>query len=106
MGNKLDISIINFLLDVDGVLSTGQYLYSINGKIYKIFGPHDNDGLKMIKSHISISFVTADSRGFKISERRIDDMGFAVKLVNELDRYNYIKKNYDLCNKAKIFRME
>ena len=34
-----------FLLDVDGVMTTGQFLYSKDGKDYKVFGPHDSDGL-------------------------------------------------------------
>ena len=40
---------ITFVVDVDGVMTTGQFLYSKLGKEYKIFGPHDNDGLKMLK---------------------------------------------------------
>ena len=36
---KLDIS------DVDGVLTTGQFHYTIEGKAIKTFGPDDNDGL-------------------------------------------------------------
>ena len=39
-----------FILDVDGVLSTGQHLYDSSGKQYKIFGPHDNEGLKIISN--------------------------------------------------------
>ena len=34
-----------FILDVDGVMTTGQFMYSKNGKIFKVFGPHDSDGL-------------------------------------------------------------
>ena len=37
------------MLDVDGVMTTGQFIYSDKGKQYKIFGPHDSDGLKLIK---------------------------------------------------------
>ena len=40
----------NFIIDVDGVLSTGQFLYDVNGKRFKIFGPDDNDALKLLKS--------------------------------------------------------
>ena len=54
----------NFILDVDGVLTTGQMIYSEEGKKYKIFGPHDNDGLKMIKDLINIHFISADIKGF------------------------------------------
>jgi 3-deoxy-D-manno-octulosonate 8-phosphate phosphatase (KDO 8-P phosphatase) len=89
---------LTFILDVDGVLTSGQFLYSIKGKIYKIFGPHDNDGLKMLSDKIDIKFVSADKRGFEITKKRISDMGFQVTLVNEFDRYNYIKKNFGLKN--------
>lgn len=60
-----------FILDVDGVLSTGQYLYDANGKQYKIFGPHDNEGLKLISNFIKIEFISADERGFKISKNEL-----------------------------------
>lgn len=87
------------LLDVDGVLTTGQFLYSENGKSYKIFGPHDNDGLKILKGRIDIKFVTADKRGFPISRKRIvEDMGFDLELVPEKDRYEYVKDKYGFKN--------
>tara|TARA_B100000287_G_C20552248_1_gene748952 strand:- start:23 stop:265 length:243 start_codon:yes stop_codon:yes gene_type:complete len=71
-----------FILDVDGVLTTGQFIYSNKGKVYKVFGPHDNDGLSLINKLISISFVTADKRGFEISKKRIvEDMGYNLELV-------------------------
>ena len=86
---------IIFLLDVDGVMTTGQFLYSQNGKEYKIFGPHDNDGLKLIKDKVKIKFITADKRGYPISKRRIvDDMGFELELVNEHERFKHIKEKY------------
>jgi len=96
MSNSINSPKYKFILDVDGVLSTGQYLYSSGGKIYKIFGPHDNDGLKMISPYIDISFITADKRGYNISERRVNDMGFTIDLVNESNRYLYLKNRYDL----------
>ena len=38
-----------FILDVDGVMTTGQILYSENGKTMKVFGPDDHDGLSLLK---------------------------------------------------------
>ena len=76
-----------FVLDVDGVMTTGQFLYSEFGKAYKVFGPHDSDGLKMLKGKIDILFITADKRGFKITKKRIvDDMGYDLRLVSENER--------------------
>lgn len=31
-----------FILDVDGVLTSGQFFYTGEGKVMKIFGPDDN----------------------------------------------------------------
>ena len=88
-----------FLLDVDGVMTTGQFLYSQNGKGCKIFGPHDNDGLKLLKDKVTIKFITADERGFKITSKRIvDHLGFDLELVSELDRFKYIKEKYGFQN--------
>ena len=74
-----------FILDVDGVLTTGQFIYSNNGKIYKIFGPDDSDALNILKKYINILFVTADLRGYGISKKRIvDDMGHKLELVKSI----------------------
>ena len=43
-----------FIIDVDGVMTTGIQGYSSKGKILKFFGPHDNDGLKKLKNYINI----------------------------------------------------
>lgn len=88
----------NFVLDIDGVMTTGQFLYSQEGKAYKIFGPHDSDGLKLIKEKVNIVFITADKRGFPISKKRIEDMGYPIELVTEQDRYTYIKEKYGFEN--------
>lgn len=83
------------IFDVDGVLTTGQFLYSERGKEYKVFGPHDNDGIKLISGKIKIVFLTADKRGFPITKKRIvDDMKQELILVSEDDRMAFIEKNY------------
>ena len=86
-----------FILDVDGVLTTGQFLYTAEGKSMKVFGPHDNDGLTLLKNKVKIKFITADKRGFSITKKRIvDDMGFELDLISEQERFEYIKQNFDL----------
>ena len=85
---------LNLVIDVDGVMTTGQFLYSSTGKKYKIFGAHDADGLKLIKEKINIVFITADKRGFSISKKRIQDMGHKIELVSEGDRYSYVKERF------------
>jgi len=89
---------INFVIDVDGVMTTGQFLYSSKGKAFKIFGPHDSDGLKLIKDKVNILFITADKRGFPISKKRIEDMGYEIELISEKDRYSYINDSFGLEN--------
>ncbi len=88
----------NLVIDVDGVMTTGQFLYSADGKSHKIFGPHDADGLKLVKDYFNIFFITADKRGYPISEKRINDIGFSVELVDEKDRYSYIKEKFGFEN--------
>lgn len=84
------------ILDVDGVMTTGQFLYTQDGKSMKIFGPDDNDGLGLLKQYIDIRFVTGDKKGFSISHKRIhDDMNFELDLVSTIKRIEWITENYD-----------
>ena len=85
-----------FILDVDGVMTNGQFLYTAEGKAMKIFGPDDNDGLSLLKPYLEIRFITGDKKGFPISKRRIvDDMGFALELVSTIRRINWISERYN-----------
>ena len=87
----------NFILDVDGVLTTGRFFYSSEGKRLKEFGPHDSDGLNLLRHQLAISFITADELGFNISRKRIvDDMGYPLRLAKEKDRLAFLSDNYDL----------
>ena len=86
----------NFILDVDGVMTTGQFFYSLSGKSMKIFGPDDNDGLSLLRPFIDIRFVTGDKKGFEISRRRIvDDMNYRLDLVSTIRRIDWVKENFD-----------
>lgn len=81
------------ILDVDGVMTTGKFIYSEKGKKYKIFGAHDSDGLKIIKKFLKILFITADKRGYAISKKRIsEDLGYKLKFVSAETRYDFVKK--------------
>lgn len=85
-----------FLLDVDGVMTTGQFIYSEVGKLMKIFGPDDNDALRLLSPFIQIRFISADSKGFAISHKRIkEDMNFELDLVSTTKRIQWIKERYD-----------
>jgi len=90
---------LNFVLDVDGVMTTGQFLYSKEGKTHKVFGPHDADGLKLIRDKVNICFITADKRGLPITKKRIsEDMGYRLEVVTEEERYNFIRENFGFEN--------
>ena len=85
-----------FILDTDGVLNTGEFFYSSEGKIFKVFGPDDNDALGLLKEHINILFISGDKRGFSINKKRIvDDMGHKLELVSPEERVEWIKKRYE-----------
>ena len=87
----------HFILDVDGVMTDGKFTYSKWGKSSKVFGPDDNDALKLISKHMQVLFITSDKRGFKISKRRIvTDMNFPLSYVPALERLNWLGSNFQL----------
>jgi len=85
-----------FIIDVDGVMTDGKFYYSEKGKIFKCFGPDDNDALKLLNNYIAIQFVTGDKKGFKITKKRITDMKLKVQLVSTIKRLEWIKENFNL----------
>ena len=85
-----------FILDVDGVMTNGQSLYSEAGKLMKIFGPDDNDGLRLLNPYLKIRFVTGDRKGLPITTKRIkEDMKFDLDLVSTIKRIEWIKEHYN-----------
>lgn len=85
------------IIDVDGVMTTGELCYTKEGKTMKIFGPDDHDALSLLKKYIEIRFVTGDKSGFKISQHRIvKDMKFKLDLVSTIKRVEWISKRYRL----------
>ena len=86
-----------FILDTDGVITTGQFFYTAEGKAMKVFGPDDNDALSLLKPYLETRFVTGDKKGYPISKKRIsDDMKFQLDLVSTIHRVEWIKKRYNL----------
>ena len=84
-----------FVLDVDGVLTNGHFLYSVEGKTLKVFGPDDNDGLSLVNAFVGIHFVTGDRKGFDISHKRIvGDMSYPLDLVSTIRRIDWIKDHF------------
>ena len=84
-----------FIVDVDGVMTTGQFIYSSEGKQFKVFGPDDSDALSLLSGYMEIRFVTSDKRGLEISESRISkDMGYRLDLVGSFERFQWIADRY------------
>lgn len=85
-----------FILDVDGVMTNGNFIYSSKGKEFKIFGPDDHDALKLLQNFLEIIFVTGDKKGFPISKKRItNDMGYKLDLVSTINRIQWIQERYN-----------
>jgi len=86
----------NFILDLDGVLTDGKFYYSQDGKFLKAFGADDHDCLNFLKQYLHIEVVTADTRGFEISKKRVaDDMGLEINLVSAFHRPEWIINKFD-----------
>ncbi len=86
----------SLVLDVDGVLTDGSFLYTAEGKVAKTFGPHDADGIKLLRNRLEIRAITADKRGFPISQKRLGDMEIPLELVSEPEREQWFRANADL----------
>lgn len=81
--------------DCDGVITDGGFFYSEEGKVYKKFGPHDADGIKMLRAEgIEVFAISGDKRGFPITKKRCDDMGVDLKLVTEAERLAFINNTH------------
>jgi 3-deoxy-D-manno-octulosonate 8-phosphate phosphatase (KDO 8-P phosphatase) len=93
-----------FILDVDGVVTDSKMYYTKEGKQMKAFGCDDFDLLRELSKHISVHFITADKKGFSITQKRIEEeMGFELDLVSHdaVERWNWMKEKYP--NKKIIF---
>jgi len=96
MNKQMSLKPEIFILDVDGVMTTGQFFYTESGKVMKVFGADDNDALSLLKRFLKIRFVTGDKRGLPISQKRIvDDMHYELDLVSTIKRIEWIKERYD-----------
>ena len=85
-----------FIVDVDGCLSSGRFLYDETGKRYKEFGPDDALALQKLSVHLPVVIVSGDTRAEAISRRRVEDMGFQLTMVPSEGRLEWIKERYDL----------
>jgi len=83
-------------MDVDGVLNDGMLYWGVDGKPFKAFGNYDHDGLKLLRKHIAIEFVSADENGWPITYNRIvEHMKFPLTMVKEADRLDWVLSKGD-----------
>lgn len=87
-----------FVLDVDGTLTDGKMIYTSEGKRAKQFGPDDWSALELMQRYMKLHFISADKKGFPITQRRIEEeCGYELDLVggHGLDRWKFIRDKYD-----------
>jgi YrbI family 3-deoxy-D-manno-octulosonate 8-phosphate phosphatase len=96
--NKLKENIDTIIFDIDWVFTDGNFIYTADGKFAKIYGPHDADGIKLLKKHdIKIQCISADKRWFPITQKRIqEDMWLPLEMVSEWDRMQRLRDHFDL----------
>jgi 3-deoxy-D-manno-octulosonate 8-phosphate phosphatase (KDO 8-P phosphatase) len=86
----------NLLLDVDGVFTDGKIYSSMEGKIFKVFGPDDHDAIRLIQNLLKVTVLTADVKGFAITERRIvGDLNLDLHLVDVHGRADWVSNRFD-----------
>ena len=90
-----------FISDVDGCLNDGNIYWDATGhKPFKAFGNYDHDGVKLLRPHIKLIFISADKTGWEIMRTRIvDHMKCELHCVPESERYRFVE-NYGFDNVA------
>ena len=93
--------IISAYFDLDGCLTTGQFLYDESGKRFKLFGPDDSLALMALAAYIPVHIVSGDKRGWDIGATRVTDMGFSLEYMPCRGRVEAIqRKERDLSTVA------
>lgn len=82
--------------DVDGCITTGHFIYTSDGKVGKIFGAHDHEGIKLLrKNNIDVEFITADLTGYSITMARMNELQCKCTALSETERLDYIAQKMD-----------
>lgn len=60
--------------DVDGILTNGQSIYTVDGKVGKVFGSYDKESVIYAKQFgVEFLFVSSDKNGWPITSRRLSE---------------------------------
>jgi 3-deoxy-D-manno-octulosonate 8-phosphate phosphatase (KDO 8-P phosphatase) len=90
-----------FISDVDGCLNDGNIYWDAQGrKPFKAFGNYDHDGVKLLRDHVQLIFISADRHGWDIIQSRVEQhMKCPLYCVPEAERYKFVE-NYGFENVA------
>lgn len=82
-----------FISDIDGCLNDGNIYWDAEGqKPFKAFGNYDHDGVKLLRDHVKLIFISADKHGWDIIKSRITNhMKCDLYCVPEADRYRFVE---------------
>jgi 3-deoxy-D-manno-octulosonate 8-phosphate phosphatase (KDO 8-P phosphatase) len=82
-----------FISDVDGCLNDGKIYWDADGlKPFKAFGNYDHDGVKLLRDHVKLIFISADRHGWDIIKSRVEQhMKCELHCVPEKDRYKFVE---------------
>jgi 3-deoxy-D-manno-octulosonate 8-phosphate phosphatase (KDO 8-P phosphatase) len=82
-----------FISDIDGCLNDGNIYWDADGqKPFKAFGNYDHDGVKLLRNHVKLIFISADKHGWDIIKSRVEEhMGCELHLVPEKTRYSFVE---------------
>ena len=86
--------ITHFISDVDGCLNDGRIYWGADGqKPFKAFGNYDHDGVKLLRDHVKLVFISADRHGWDILYSRIvDHMKCELHYVPESERFTFVER--------------
>ena len=76
---------LTFILDVDGVLTNGEFIYDKKGKVAKIFGAHDSDGLNIIKDRYNIILLVLTKEDLILAKKelKIWDLNYTILKISK-----------------------
>ena len=90
--NNYSIMFKYFISDIDGCLNDGRiYWDTLGQKPFKAFGNYDHDGVKLLRDHVKLIFISADRHGWDILKSRVEQhMKCELHYVPEADRHNFV----------------
>ena len=92
--NNYSIMFKYFISDIDGCLNDGRIYWDARGqKPFKAFGNYDHDGVKLLRDHVKLIFISADRHGWDILKSRVaDHMKCDLHYVPEASRYDFVSQ--------------